>query len=163
MQKSTQRVELFQHHRAYPSAVTTAGVWGGLGLGSIPPGTIPTPWSCSGVCPSPSGAGLVALRCPPSVSPLSALLFPEPCLVQALYLFSFSMHTSGAPLRHKNNQNDSPQIKATSVRKHTEFSGKSTQMAVYFPPQHLSGLASAGSKGKSRGQLFPTCETWRSA
>lgn len=57
------------------------------------------------VSPSLSGAGLVALRCPPSVSPLQPCCFLGPvaelCLIQALYLFSFSMHTSGALLRHK--------------------------------------------------------------
>lgn len=81
------------------------GVWGGLGLGSIPP---PSDTELLCASPSLSGAGLVALSCPPSASPRIPAAFLGPVaelrLVQALYLLSFSMHTSGALLRHKINK-----------------------------------------------------------
>lgn len=103
--------------------------WGGLGLGALPPKSrhsFPVtstkhisqrrgPDLLPSLLPSPAAEQVAVLVCrtdpfhlptppdlPPSTQP-AGLLGPlaELCLVRALYLFSFSMHTSGALYRYK--------------------------------------------------------------
>lgn len=108
------RDELFQHHRdrAHCSPVITRTSAQGCGEGwgwdpslqaSLP---IQAHLQCHGAAlcvPFPVWSRTGGFKVSPLSVPPSAPLFPgaELCLIQALYLFSFSMHPSGALLRHK--------------------------------------------------------------